>query len=133
MWGRGSADQLSGVVSQVIATKILLETRELGSLRGVIVRSYGTVTEEDNDGGSMMHVKRHEWPGAGAEVIPDAVILTEGTGCARLGAVGIYRGQRGRMQIEVEVTGKSCHGSMPWEGRIPLEFGAAFFVEAAER
>lgn len=133
VWGRGAADQLSGVVSQVIATKILLETRELGSLRGVIVRSYGTVTEEDNDGGSMMHVKRHEWPGAGSDVIPDAVILTEGTGDARSGAVGIYRGQRGRMQIEVEVTGKSCHGSMPWEGRNPLEFGAAIIVEAAER
>ncbi|HEY5610829.1 MAG TPA: peptidase dimerization domain-containing protein, partial [Thermoanaerobaculia bacterium] len=61
------------------------------------------------------------------------VILTEGTGCAELGAVGLYRGQRGRMQIEVEVTGKSCHGSMPWEGRNPLEYGASIIVEAAER
>ncbi len=133
VWGRGAADQLSGVVSQVIATKILCETRDLGSLRGVIVRSYGTVTEEDNDGGSMMHVMRKELPQAGADRVPDAVILTEGTGCANLGAAGIYRGQRGRMQIEVEVTGKSCHGSMPWEGRNPLEFGSAIIVEAAER
>ena len=133
VWGRGSADQLSGVVSQVVAAKILLETRDLGSLRGVIVRSYGTVTEEDNDGGSMMFVMRKELPGAGADRVPDAVILTEGTGCARLGAVGIYRGQRGRMQIEVEVTGKSCHGSMPWEGRNPLEYGALIIAEAAER
>jgi len=61
------------------------------------------------------------------------VILTEGTGCANLGAAGIYRGQRGRMQIEVEVTGKSCHGSMPWEGRNPLEFGSAIIAEAAAR
>ena len=133
VWGRGAADQLSGVVSQVVATKVLLETRELGSLRGVIVRSYATVAEEDNDGGSVMHVRRHEWPGAGPEIIPDAIVLTEGTGCAKLGAVGIYRGQRGRMQIEVEVTGKSCHGSMPWEGRNPLELGAPIIVEAAER
>ena len=133
VWGRGSADQLSGVVSQVIATKILCETRDLGSLRGIIVRSYGSVAEEDNDGGSMMHVIRKEWPSAGPDVIPDAVILTEGTGCANLGAAGIYRGQRGRMQIEVEVTGRSCHGSMPWEGRNPLEFGSAIIVEAAER
>jgi len=43
VWGRGAADQLSGVVSQVVATKVLLETRELGSLRGVIGRSYATV------------------------------------------------------------------------------------------
>ena len=133
VWGRGAADQLSGVVSQVIATKVLLETRELGSLRGVIVRSYATVAEEDNDGGSMMHVRRHEWPTAGPDIIPDAIVFTEGTGCAKLGAAGIYRGQRGRMQIEVEVTGKSCHGSMPWEGRNPLEYGATIIAEAAER
>ncbi|MFZ2492621.1 MAG: peptidase dimerization domain-containing protein, partial [Thermoanaerobaculia bacterium] len=132
VWGRGAADQLSGVVSQVVSSKILLETRDLGSLRGVLVRSYATVAEEDNDGGSMMYVVRNELPASGVERVPDAVVITEGTGCAKLGAVGIYRGQRGRMQIEVEVTGKSCHGSMPWEGRNPLEFGAAILVEAAE-
>jgi acetylornithine deacetylase/succinyl-diaminopimelate desuccinylase-like protein len=36
------------------------------------------------------------------------------------------------MQIEVEVTGKSCHGSMPWEGRNPLEYGAAIILEASQ-
>ncbi|HYM60650.1 MAG TPA: peptidase dimerization domain-containing protein, partial [Thermoanaerobaculia bacterium] len=133
VWGRGAADQLSGVVSQIIATKILLECKAEGALRGIIVDSVGTVAEEDNDGGGPMYLLREEMPGAGAERIPDVVILTEGTGCAHLGAVGVYRGQRGRMQIEVEVTGKSCHGSMPWEGRNPLEYGAAIIVEAAAR
>jgi putative selenium metabolism hydrolase len=133
VFGRGAADQLSGVVSQIVATKILNECREEGALRGVIVRAYGTVAEEDNDGGGPMYLLREELPGAKADRIPDVVILTEGTGCAELGAVGIYRGQRGRMQIEVEVTGKSCHGSMPWEGRNPLEYGAAIIVEANDR
>ena len=133
VWGRGAADQLSGVVSQVVATKILNELRSEGSLHGIIVRAYGTVAEEDNDGGGPMYLLREELPGATSDRVPDVVILTEGTGCANLGAVGIYRGQRGRMQIEVEVTGKSCHGSMPWEGRNPLEYGAAIIVEAAQR
>jgi putative selenium metabolism hydrolase len=133
IWGRGSADQLGGVVCQIVATKIMRELRELGALRGVVVRSYGTVTEEDNDGGGPMYVMRKELPSAALDRVPDAVILTEGTGCAELGAVGIYRGQRGRMQIEVEVTGKSCHGSMPWEGRNPLEYGGAIIAEAAAR
>lgn len=133
VWGRGAADQLAGVVCQIVATKILNELREEGALRGVIVRAYGTVAEEDNDGGGPMYLLREEWPGAAADKIPEVVIITEGTGCANLGAVGIYRGQRGRMQIEVEVTGKSCHGSMPWEGRNPLEYGAAIIVEAAQR
>ena len=37
------------------------------------------------------------------------------------------------MQIEVRVTGKSCHGSMPWEGKNPLEWGAPIVAEAAKR
>jgi putative selenium metabolism hydrolase len=128
VWGRGSADQLAGVVSQVIATKILREVP--GALEGVIVRSYASVAEEDNDGGGPMHVMGKELPGAPAQRVPDAVILTEGTGDRHKGAVGIYRGQRGRMQVEVTVTGKSCHGSMPAEGRNPLEYAAAIIVEA---
>ncbi|MGZ7032180.1 MAG: peptidase dimerization domain-containing protein [Thermoanaerobaculia bacterium] len=132
VWGRGSADQLAGVVSQIVATKIMRECRAEGALRGVIIRAYGTVSEEDNDGGSPMYLLREEYPKAGADKIPDVVIITEGTGCAKLGPVGLYRGQRGRMQIEVEVTGKSCHGSMPEEGRNPLEYGAAMIVEASQ-
>jgi putative selenium metabolism hydrolase len=131
VWGRGSADQLGGVVAQVVASKIMNELRAEGSLAGVVVRSYATVAEEDNDGGGPMFVFGHELRDARPGRIPDAVILTEGTGDREKGAVGIYRGQRGRMQIEVELTGKSCHGSMPWEGRNPLEYGAAIIAEAA--
>ncbi len=133
VFGRGSADQLSGVVCQVLATKIARELRSAGALQGIIVRAYGTVSEEDNDGGGPMYVVRKELPGASADRVPDAVILSEGTGCRTNGACGIYRGQRGRMQIELVVTGKSCHGSMPWEGRNPLEFGGAIVAEAAQK
>jgi putative selenium metabolism hydrolase len=133
LFGRGSADQLGGVVAQIVASKILLELVSLGSLRGVIVRSYGTVQEEDNDGGGPLYLMGKVLPGAAPELIPDVVILTEGTGDARKGALGIYRGQRGRMQIEVTVTGRSCHGSMPWEGLNPLEHGGAIVAEAARR
>ena len=131
LFGRGSADQLSGVVAQVVAAKVLVELIPEGSLRGVIVRSYATAAEEDNDGGGPMYVTQKVLPGAGPELFPDVVILTEGTGDSKKGALGIYRGQRGRMQIEVEVVGKSCHGSMPWEGKNPLEYGGAILVEAA--
>ena len=75
----------------------------------------------------------HVLPGAPPELVPDVVILTEGTGDSKKGALGIYRGQRGRMQIEVVVTGRSCHGSMPWEGLNPLEHGGAIVAEAARR
>ncbi|KAH3757735.1 M20/M25/M40 family metallo-hydrolase [Pelomyxa schiedti] len=135
VWGRGAADQLAGVISQILATKIMLELRPLGALRGVIIRSYGTVAEEDNDGGAPMYVCSKVLPHASPDLIPDAVIYTEGTGDSRLplGSLGIYRGQRGRMQIEVDVIGKSCHGSMPWEGRNPLEAGSLIIAEAAAK
>ncbi|OIP35348.1 MAG: hypothetical protein AUK47_16820 [Deltaproteobacteria bacterium CG2_30_63_29] len=132
VFGRGSADQLGGVVCQIVATKILRELRGEGLLDGILIRSYGTVCEEDNDGAGPMYLMRHELPGKGSAKIPDVVILSEGTGDSRTSAVGIYRGQRGRMQIEVVVTGRSCHGSMPWEGLNPLEFGAAIVREAAD-
>lgn len=133
LFGRGSADQLGGVVAEVVATKILLELCDRGALRGTIVRAYASVAEEDNDGGGPMYLMQEVLPGAAPELVPDVVVLTEGTGDANKGALGIYRGQRGRMQIEVEVVGRSCHGSMPWEGLNPLEFGAAILVEAAQR
>jgi putative selenium metabolism hydrolase len=131
LFGRGAADQLGGVVAQIVSSRILMELADEGSLKGVIIRSYATTAEEDNDGGGPKYLMEQELPGAGAEKVPDVVILTEGTGDAQKGALGIYRGQRGRMQIQVTVTGRSCHGSMPWEGLNPLEFGAAIVVEAA--
>lgn len=133
IFGRGSADQLAGVVSQIIATKIALELSDEGALDGAIVRAYATAAEEDNDGAGPMYLMQEILPGATPYLIPDVVILTEGTGDAHKGSLGIYRGQRGRMQIKVTVTGRSCHGSMPWEGLNPLEYGGAIIAEAAEK
>lgn len=133
VFGRGTADQLAGVVSQIVATKILRELTPEGALRGVVVRSYATVAEEDNDGGGPRFVMGTTLRGAPPELVPDVVILTEGTGDNEKGALGIYRGQRGRMQIEVTVTGRSCHGSMPHLGLNPLEHGGEILAEAAEQ
>jgi len=132
IFGRGSADQLGGVVSQIMASRILVELLPEGAMKGAILRGYVTVAEEDNDGGGPLYVTRRLLPGAPPDMIPDVVILTDSTGDSKKGALGIYRGQRGRMQIEVVVTGRSCHGSMPWEGLNPLEHGAAILVEAAK-
>ncbi|KAL0230505.1 hypothetical protein PCE1_004064 [Barthelona sp. PCE] len=134
LFGRGVADQLQGVICQIVSTKIMLETKHLGSLRGVIVQSIGTVAEEDNDGGGPMYILRKDMKKPDTRMrIPDVCVFTEGTGHADHGALGIYRGQRGRMQIEVEIIGQSCHGSMPHRGKNPLEWGAKIIAEAADR
>ena len=44
------------------------------------------------------------------KIVPEFVISTEPTDG------GIYRGQRGRMEIRVDVKGVSCHGSAPERG-----------------
>ncbi|MHB8879285.1 MAG: hypothetical protein ACYC8T_36790, partial [Myxococcaceae bacterium] len=54
LFGRGSADQLGGVVAEVVAAKILLELAPQGALKGAIVRAYATAAEEDNDGGGPL-------------------------------------------------------------------------------
>jgi len=131
LFGRGSADQLQGVVSQVFATKILLETRAKGSLKGAKIVSIATVAEEDNDGGAPMHIMRKQH--LEKHQVPDCVVITEGTGDLDLGPCGIYIGQRGRCQVQVEVIGKSCHGSMPHMGINPLEYGSLIIAEAAEQ
>jgi len=133
VFGRGTADQLAGVISQIVASKILLELAPEGALRGAIIRSYATVAEEDNDGGGPRYVVSKVLPGSAPNLIPDVVIFTEGTGDNQKGALGIYRGQRGRMQIQVTVTGRSCHGSMPHLGLNPLEYGGAILAEAARQ
>jgi len=133
VFGRGAADQLGGVVAQIVASRILLELMPEGALRGVVVRSCVTVAEEDNEGGGPRHLTRRVFPGAPPAMLPDVVVLTEMSGDAANGALGIRRGQRGRMTIEVGVTGRSCHGSIPREGLNPLEHGGAILAEAAAR
>ena len=133
IWGRGSADQLAGVISQMMATKICIELKSEGALHGVIIRSVGTVCEEDNDGAGPLYYIRKNIPGKGPEFVPDVIVITEGTGDSTRSALGIYRGQRGRMQIEVEVIGLSAHGSMPHKGLNPLEWGAKILTQATEQ
>ncbi len=131
VFGRGAADQLGGVVAQIVASRILAGLLPEGALRGVILRGQITVAEEDNEGGGPLYLVRRVLPGAPAPMIPDVVILTEMTGDTKNGALSLRRGQRGRMIIEVQVTGRSCHGSIPREGLNPLEHGGAILAEAA--
>ena len=36
--GRGAADQLAGVISQIVSSKIMLELKPYGALKNVIIR-----------------------------------------------------------------------------------------------
>lgn len=100
--GRGASDQRGGVVSAVYGAKIMKDLGLLSDKYAVLVT--GTVQEEDCDGLCWQYI--HQESG----ITPEFVVLTEPTDG------NIYRGQRGRMEIRVEVKGVSCHGSAPERG-----------------
>ena len=64
----------------------------------------GTVQEEDCDGLCWEYMIKE------SKIRPEFVVSTEPTDG------GIYRGQRGRMEIRIDVKGVSCHGSAPERG-----------------
>ena len=100
--GRGTSDQLGGIVSAVYGAKIMKDLGLLSDKYTVLVT--GTVQEEDCDGLCWQYIVNED------KVRPEFVVITEPTDG------NIYRGQRGRMEIRVEVKGVSCHGSAPERG-----------------
>lgn len=100
--GRGVSDQLGGIVSAVYGARIMKDLGLLSDKYQVLVT--GTVQEEDCDGLCWQYIINED------NVRPAFVVSTEPTDG------GIYRGQRGRMEIRVDVQGVSCHGSAPERG-----------------
>ena len=101
IYGRGTSDQKGGIASAIYAGKIL---KKIGMPDKVTLWITCTVQEEDCDGLCWDYLVRKE------NFRPDCVLLTEPTN------LNIYRGQRGRMEIKVQTSGISCHGSAPERG-----------------
>ena len=100
--GRGSVDQTGGPAAFITAGKIL---KELGLGNDVTIYFVGSVMEEDCDGLCWKYIIEED------KIKPDCVIVTEPTN------LNIYRGHRGRMEIEVSFFGLSAHGSAPERGK----------------
>jgi len=101
IWGRGTVDQKGGVATMIHAGRII---KELGLNDQFTIYFTGTVMEEDCDGLCWQYLLNVE------KLKPELVVITEPTN------LNIYRGHRGRMEIRVEVKGRSCHGSAPERG-----------------
>ena len=100
--GRGTTDQTGGPVAAITAGRILKET---GLENDVTLYVTATVMEEDCDGLCWKYIVEED------KIKPDCVIVTEPTN------LNIYRGHRGRMEIEVSFYGLSAHGSAPERGK----------------
>lgn len=99
--GRGTVDQKGGPASFVTSGRIL---KEIDFDKELTILFVGSVMEEDCDGLCWKYLIEEEG------IKPDLVISTEPTN------LGIYRGHRGRMEIQVEFKGVSAHGSAPERG-----------------
>ena len=101
LYGRGASDQKGGIASAVYAAALL---KKAGIPDSITLYVTATVQEEDCDGLCWQYIVKENG------LRPDLVVITEPT------SLRIYRGQRGRMEMEVHTSGISCHGSAPERG-----------------
>jgi len=105
IYGRGACDQRAGMASMVYAGKLI---KELGLGGDYTLWVVGSVQEEDCDGLPWLYILKEDG------IRPDCVVITEPS------RLRIYRGHRGRMEIEVHLRGVSCHASAPERGDNPI-------------
>lgn len=103
IYGRGACDMKGAMASLVYGAKLI---KELGLAKDLSVFITGTVMEEDCDGLCWQYILKEKV----IDPWPECVVIAEPTN------MNIYRGHRGRMEIEVSVTGLSAHGSAPERG-----------------
>jgi len=112
--GRGTVDQEGGPAAFVTAGKIL---KELGFNRDLTIYFVGSVMEEDCDGLCWKYIVEED------KIRPDFVISTEPTN------LNIYRGHRGRMEMQVHFYGVSAHGSAPERGKNAIYMASKVALE----
>jgi putative selenium metabolism hydrolase len=117
IYGRGACDQRAGMASMVYAGKLI---KELGLSGDYTVYMVGSVQEEDCDGLCWLYILKEDG------IRPDCVVITEPS------RLRIYRGHRGRMEMEVHLRGKSCHASAPERGDNPI-YKMSRVVEEVEK
>lgn len=101
LYGRGTSDMKGGVASSVYAGGLI---KRRGIPDNVTLYVTATVQEEDCDGLCWQYIAKEDG------IRPDLVVITEPT------SLRVYRGHRGRMEMQVHTSGISCHGSAPERG-----------------
>jgi putative selenium metabolism hydrolase len=112
--GRGSVDQKGGPAAFVTAGRML---KELSFNEDLTIYFVGSVIEEDCDGLCWKYIVEED------KIRPDFVISTEPTN------LNVYRGQRGRMEMEVHFYGVSSHGSAPERGKNAIYMASKVALE----
>jgi len=101
IYGRGASDMKGGMAAITYAGKII---KDIGIPDDMTIYMVGSVQEEDCDGLCWQYIVNED------KIKPELVVITEPTN------LNIYRGHRGRMEMEIKTDGISCHGSAPERG-----------------
>jgi putative selenium metabolism hydrolase len=101
LYGRGASDQKGGLAAVVHGAAL---ARDLGLPDDVSVWVTATVNGEDCVGLAWQYLINE------LDLIPDVVVI------AMPSHLGVCRGQRGRMELEITTHGVSTHGSQPDRG-----------------
>ena len=117
LYGRGASDQKGGLAAVVHG--VALASR-LGLAEDATVWVVASVNSEDCDGQAWQYILNE------TTLRPEVVVI------AMPSHLGVCRGQRGRMEIEITVTGVSTHGSQPERGTNAV-YGMCPIVGAIER
>lgn len=112
--GLGASDQAGGMASMVYAGKII---KELDLHSDLTLLVTGTVQEEVCDGLCWQYIIEQ------SGIRPEFVVCTEPS------SGKIRRGQKGRMEMQVRVEGKSAHASVPEKGDNAIFKMAAVLTE----
>ena len=106
--GRAAADTKCGIACQVYSGAILAQLKKEGfNVKGNYMVSF-VVMEEPAEQIGMIGLYEDTLPKKGLKV--DGVVSCEAT------SLKIYCGHRGRVELNVEVSGVTSHGSAPWLG-----------------
>ncbi len=101
LYGRGASDQKGGLAAVVHGAAL---AREIGLPDDVTVLVTATVNGEDCVGLAWQYLINE------FDMKPDVVVI------AMPSHLGVCRGQRGRMELEITTHGESTHGSQPDRG-----------------
>jgi putative selenium metabolism hydrolase len=101
LYGRGASDMKGALAAMVYAGKAIVES---GVRLGGDLYVVGIVHEEPCEGAALQHLVELEG------LRPDAIILGEATN------LQLARGQRGRIELRIDIRGRSCHSAVPDKG-----------------
>jgi len=117
IWGRGAVDELPAIAAMAYGARLLADR---GWPEAVTLYLSASVMEEDCDGACMLHLIQRE------NIVPDYVVLGEPTD------LGVFRGQRGRLEATITTRGVSAHGAHADRGVNALYKMAPILTDVAQ-